>query len=129
VAEADAVMRYGQEQRTTVATLLNVNSSRSHCILRIRLLKVDRVASTVPAGVRSPGADIKDMHVSTLMFIDLAGAERSDKAGTSNLANRARETGNINNSLVVLSRCMETLRLKGSSGALSKNSVLLKFTI
>jgi len=104
-----------------VATLLNITSSRSHCILRVRLLRVDRVVPTSPLGPLSPAADVDDFHVSTFMFIDLAGSERVDKAGT--LKDRARETGNINSSLLVLGRCMEMLKLKGASSGSSKNSV------
>ncbi|XP_059472487.1 kinesin-like protein subito [Neocloeon triangulifer] len=113
--EANAVLKFGDSQRTTMATLLNISSSRSHCILRVRLLRVDRSAAPTPAGCLSPAADVEDFHVSTFFFVDLAGSERVDKAGTLKANSRARETGNINSSLLVLGRCMEMLKLKGQS--------------
>ncbi|CAB3369837.1 Hypothetical predicted protein [Cloeon dipterum] len=122
--EANKVLQYGQKQRTTMATLLNINSSRSHCILRVRLLRVDRSTPAMQQQTLSPAADVEDIKVSTFMFIDLAGSERVDKAGTLSSTSRARETGNINSSLLVLGRCMEMLKLKGESGNLSKSMMV-----
>ncbi|XP_065342216.1 kinesin-like protein KIF20A [Cloeon dipterum] len=122
--EANKVLQYGQKQRTTMATLLNINSSRSHCILRVRLLRVDRSTPAKRKQALSPAADNKDIKVSTFMFVDLAGSERVDKAGTLSNTSRARETGNINSSLLVLGRCMEMLKLKGESGNSSKSMMV-----
>lgn len=121
--EAKAVIQYGNKQRKNCSTLLNISSSRSHCILRLRLLRADRVmANLMQVGPQSPAAvDIDDFHVSTFMFCDLAGAERVNKAG--NTGERAKEACNINNSLVVLGRCLQTLRLKGGTMQYSRNAV------
>lgn len=79
----------------TAETLLNACSSRSHCCFNIRL-------------VQYTGEGEENCIVSTLTLCDLAGLERASKAGTA--GNTLREAGRINSSLMVLSRCLETLR-------------------
>ena len=48
------------------------------------------------------------LYLRRLSFCDLAGAERSSKTQTT--GERMKEAGNINTSLLALSRCMTNLR-------------------
>ena len=48
------------------------------------------------------------MRVSQLSLVDLAGSERT--ARTQNVGDRIKETGHINNSLLTLRQCIDTLR-------------------
>ncbi|KXZ44676.1 hypothetical protein GPECTOR_64g96 [Gonium pectorale] len=82
--------------------LLKVNSesSRSHAIFTVQLLEVQEGALMNRSA--------------TLSLVDLAGAER---AGRTKLeGSKLRESAAINNSLSVLSRCLEALRYNQSLG-------------
>ncbi|KAL3861886.1 hypothetical protein ACJMK2_007900 [Sinanodonta woodiana] len=94
--EAYKLLVIGQRNLRTACTKLNHNSSRSHCIYNIKVLRV--VDKGAPHVAR----------VSMLSFCDLAGSERYSK--TQNSGERLREAGNINTSLMTLGRCIETLR-------------------
>ncbi|KAK3583753.1 hypothetical protein CHS0354_022786 [Potamilus streckersoni] len=94
--EAYKLLVIGQRNLRTACTKLNHNSSRSHCIYNIKVLRV--VDKGAPHVAR----------VSMLSFCDLAGSERYSK--TQNNGERLREAGNINTSLMTLGRCIETLR-------------------
>ncbi|XP_075547984.1 kinesin-like protein KIF20B isoform X1 [Dermacentor variabilis] len=92
--EAYRLFCLARNNQTFAETELNRSSSRSHCVFTVRLV--------------SSRLDIQNWHVNTMMLCDLAGSERPSKAGTD--GSRLRESGRINNSLVVLSRCLEGLR-------------------
>ncbi|XP_013781294.1 kinesin-like protein KIF20B [Limulus polyphemus] len=94
--EACRLLNIGQKNLRIAATKLNQQSSRSHCIFSIRLVRVVDVAK--PHNAR----------ISKLSFCDLAGSERCCK--THNTGERLKEAGNINTSLLVLGRCIEALR-------------------
>ncbi|XP_063610584.1 kinesin-like protein KIF20B [Penaeus indicus] len=94
--EAWKLLEIGRQNLHFAATRLNHNSSRSHCIFTIKLIRM---------------ADAQNPHVarvSMLSVCDLAGAERAGKTHGSH--DRLKEAGNINSSLLVLSRCIEALR-------------------
>ncbi|XP_048250049.1 kinesin-like protein KIF20B isoform X1 [Haliotis rufescens] len=94
--EAYKLLTIGQKNLRTACTKLNHNSSRSHCIFNIKILRV---------------ADTKKPHVarvSMLSLCDLAGSERQSK--THSGGDRLKEAGNINTSLMTLGRCIELLR-------------------
>ncbi|KNC48641.1 uncharacterized protein AMSG_00418 [Thecamonas trahens ATCC 50062] len=101
--EAAAVLAAGQANRQTAATVLNVESSRSHAVLCIRL-------EVIPLdGDDEPYLDEPELLVSNyLSFIDLAGSERYAKTQAS--GTRLKEASNINTSLMTLGKCLETLR-------------------
>ncbi|KAI4260859.1 MAG: hypothetical protein LQ352_000014 [Teloschistes flavicans] len=80
--------------RSTFATRLNANSSRSHAILRFK------VTATTGDEVR----------VSTASAIDLAGSE--DNRRTDNGKERLVESASINKSLFVLAKCVEAISQK-----------------
>ncbi|KAL1419750.1 hypothetical protein MTO96_004670 [Rhipicephalus appendiculatus] len=96
--EAHRLLCLARNNQSIAETQLNRSSSRSHCVFTVRL-----VSSTVDSRNGS-----QNWHVNTLMLCDLAGSERPSKAGTD--GSRLREAGRINTSLMVLSRCLESLR-------------------
>ena len=90
--EAFALLKQGQKLRQKAKTELNADSSRSHAVLTIKLLD--------EAG-----------HVwCRLSIVDLAGSERTNRTKTQAGDERRKEASNINQSLVVLGRCLEALR-------------------
>ncbi|TFY67741.1 hypothetical protein EVJ58_g1421 [Rhodofomes roseus] len=97
-AQAKALLRLGQLHRRVFGTLANTQSSRSHALVTIKILRVHR-------GEKN---DMSSIQTSRLTLVDLAGSERTKHTHTS--GDRLREAGNINKSLMVLGQCMETLR-------------------
>ena len=94
--EAYQILLIGRENLHFAATRLNQQSSRSHCIFTVKLVRV---------------ADPDAPHlarVSMISFCDLAGSERISK--THNVGDRQKEAGNINTSLLVLGRCIKAIR-------------------
>ena len=94
----------GQKRRRVAETQLNLESSRSHSIFNIRLVKctpLDEAEVDVERGCV----------VSQLALVDLAGSERASRTGNG-AGQRIREAGNINNSLMALRECIEKLREK-----------------
>ncbi|XP_045115154.1 kinesin-like protein KIF20B isoform X2 [Portunus trituberculatus] len=94
--EALQLVNIGRQNLHFAATRLNHNSSRSHCIFTVKLVRL---------------ADADNPHfarVSVMSLCDLAGAERAAK--TCSTQDRLKESGNINTSLLTLSRCIEALR-------------------
>ncbi|XP_043237418.1 kinesin-like protein KIF23 isoform X1 [Amphibalanus amphitrite] len=102
-SEALDALRRGQRRRKVAHTTLNTESSRSHSVFTIRV---------VQAPLDPRGEEVLDdkalMVVGQLSLVDLAGSERTNR--TKNNGDRLREAGNINNSLMVLRTCIETLR-------------------
>lgn len=97
-AEAKAVIKYGQLQRRVFGTLANKESSRSHGIVVVKIMRCHRGERNDPTAVQ----------ISRFTIVDLAGSERSKNTGTS--GDRLREAGNINKSLMVLGQCLEVMR-------------------
>ncbi|XP_056318932.1 kinesin-like protein KIF20A [Danio aesculapii] len=91
--EASKVLRVGNKNRSAAATKMNQSSSRSHSIFTIKLIRIE-------------GADIQGL--SELSLCDLAGSERCNKTKT--FGDRLKEAGNINNSLLILGKCIAALR-------------------
>lgn len=88
----------GQLHRRVFGTLANRESSRSHGIV---ILKVVR-------GHRGERDDPTALQISRLTLVDLAGSERTKHTHTT--GDRLKEAGNINKSLMVLGQCMEVMR-------------------
>ncbi|XP_068210272.1 kinesin-like protein KIF23 isoform X2 [Palaemon carinicauda] len=101
--DALELMHKGQKKRKIAYTRLNCESSRSHSIFSIRI---------VQAPLDENGEDIitdrNCITVSQLSLVDLAGSERNTR--TKATGDRVKEAGNINNSLMTLRACIETLR-------------------
>lgn len=96
--EALAVFRSGQRARQVFGTMANRESSRSHGILTLKVVRVHNGAPEDPDSAQ----------VSRLSIVDLAGSERTRNTGTT--GDRLKEAGNINKSLMVLGQCLEVLR-------------------
>ncbi|KAH8250737.1 hypothetical protein KR038_006986 [Drosophila bunnanda] len=88
--EALRLLRLGQQRSTYAATSVNANSSRSHCVFTVDILKYNRSGITTQSSYK---------------FCDLAGSERVNNTGTTGL--RLKEAKNINTSLMVLGRCLD----------------------
>ncbi|XP_077407524.1 kinesin-like protein KIF20B [Vanacampus margaritifer] len=97
-SEAFKMMNIGKKNQSLACTRLNQQSSRSHSIFSIRILRVD--ATAVP----------KFLGVSELVLCDLAGSERCSR--TNNTGERLKEAGNINSSLLTLGKCINAIRVK-----------------
>ncbi|KIP06938.1 hypothetical protein PHLGIDRAFT_13558 [Phlebiopsis gigantea 11061_1 CR5-6] len=97
-AHAKALLRVGQMHRQVFGTLANSQSSRSHALVTIKVLRVHRGERNDPTSIQT----------SRLTLVDLAGSERTKHTHTT--GERLREAGNINKSLMVLGQCMETMR-------------------
>ncbi|XP_068565617.1 kinesin-like protein KIF20A [Cebidichthys violaceus] len=93
VGEASKLLQFGNKNRSAAATKMNQSSSRSHSTFTMKLLKID--GSTVE-------------RISEFSLCDLAGSERCNKTKT--FGERLKEAGNINNSLLILGKCISALR-------------------
>ncbi|KFW78837.1 Kinesin-like KIF20A, partial [Manacus vitellinus] len=94
--EACKILKIGNKNRSFACTRMNEQSSRSHSIFSIRLLKLTDEQQPRVLGV------------SELSFCDLAGSERCNK--THVFGDRLKEAGNINNSLHILGKCIAALK-------------------
>lgn len=113
VSEAIDAYHMGQKRKRTGHTILNSESSRSHSVFSIRLVQ----APTDSRGEQLV-QDRRKITVSQLSLVDLAGSERTNR--TNNTGQRLREAGNINNSLMTLRKCLDTLRENQNSGIQKK---------
>lgn len=95
-AAAMGVLFRGVANRRTAETKLNVSSSRSHSIFTI---------STHIKEFTPGGDDV--IKIGKLNLVDLAGSENVNRAGSRD--GRAREAGNINQSLLTLGRVINAL--------------------
>ncbi|XP_049540751.1 kinesin-like protein subito [Anopheles darlingi] len=91
--EAYNLLEYGLQSATYGSTDVNCNSSRSHSIFTMNVI--------------THSLAMQQISQSVYKFCDLAGSERQKKTGT--MANRLKEAQKINNSLLVLGRCLETV--------------------
>ncbi|SPP74887.1 kinesin-like protein subito [Drosophila guanche] len=114
--EALRLLRLGQQRSTYASTSVNSNSSRSHCVFTVDVLKYSRSGMTTQCSYK---------------FCDLAGSERVNNTGTIGL--RLKEAKNINTSLMTLGRCLDaasTSRKKSSTDVIpfrdSKLTMLLQ---
>jgi len=103
----------GQKQRRVAETTLNLESSRSHSVFMLRLVSVplDPLGEDILM-------DESAINVSQLSLVDLAGSERTNRTG--NTGTRLAEASKINQSLLVLRQCIETLRENSAEGAKPK---------
>ncbi|RCI03992.1 hypothetical protein CU098_003643, partial [Rhizopus stolonifer] len=118
-SEAVALLRFGQQNRQVFSTAMNQESSRSHSIFTIHVLKcpVDQDNFVIE--------DAQYATLSKLSIVDLAGSERY--RNTLSTGQRLKEAGNINKSLMVLGQCMEALRSNQTRNELSKNPTVIPY--
>ncbi|PPQ62776.1 hypothetical protein CVT24_000470 [Panaeolus cyanescens] len=106
-SQAKALVKLGQLHRRVFGTLANRESSRSHGMVIIKVVR----------GHRGDRNDPTSLQVSRLTLVDLAGSERTKHTHTT--GDRLKEAGNINKSLMVLGQCMEVMRSNQRKIALS----------
>ena len=95
-AEIYEILRKGSAKRQTAATLMNAHSSRSHTIF------------SVTVHIKENAIDGEDLvKIGKLNLVDLAGSENIGRSGA--IDKRAREAGNINQSLLTLGRVITSL--------------------
>ncbi|KAF7367299.1 Kinesin-like protein [Mycena sanguinolenta] len=97
-SQAKALVKLGQLHRRVFGTLANRESSRSHGMVIIKVVR----------GHRGERDDPTALQIARLTLVDLAGSERTKHTHTT--GDRLKEAGNINKSLMVLGQCMEVLR-------------------
>ena len=98
IAEAHETINRCLKNRQVANTLLNSSSSRSHTIFRM----------TVSLVYDSPNNQkVLDL-LGYLCVVDLAGSERAKRTETTD--DRMKEACGINNSLLVLGRCLQALK-------------------
>ncbi|KAM3593679.1 uncharacterized protein V6R79_019026 [Siganus canaliculatus] len=93
LSEAAKLLQFGNKNRSAAATKMNQASSRSHSIFTMKLLRIQ---------------DREVQRISEFSLCDLAGSERCNKTKT--FGERLKEAGNINNSLLILGKCITALR-------------------
>lgn len=89
-------MLFGKQHLHFAATKLNHNSSRSHCIFTVKMIRTNHPT------------DPSEAAINMMSFVDLAGLERTTK--TQSRGERLKEAGNINTSLLILGRCIDAIR-------------------
>jgi hypothetical protein len=110
----------GRKRIVYAETHMNKHSSRSHCLLQLRVNKVARtaapadasaaaVAVTAAAAVAAAKKNVVQQSQGLLTVVDLAGSERVKKSGAMNMTNRFREATAINGSLLVLGQVVQSL--------------------
>jgi kinesin family protein 11 len=97
------LLKRGAERRRTASTLMNMNSSRSHSVFTVSVLFRDQSTSKSEELLLKTGK---------LHLVDLAGSESIGRSGA--VAARAREAGNINQSLLTLGRVINALTTNAS---------------
>lgn len=101
IDDLKAILNSIQKARKQAGTKNNPNSSRSHCLFMVKIIKIPIIK-----GVRTN--DITKMNQSKLYLVDLAGVE---KVSTTELNSKIDgEAKNINSSMHVLGRCVKKLR-------------------
>lgn len=95
-AEIYDILKRGSAKRQTAATFLNACSSRSHTIF------------SVTVHIREGSIEEDELlKIGKLNLVDLAGSENIGRSGAQ--GKRARESGNINQSLLTLGRVITAL--------------------
>jgi len=99
VKSAEEVYAYvgrGIAKRATAETACNAQSSRSHCVFTLTIHSRE---------ISEAGEDV--IKIGKLNLVDLAGSESVGRSGAKDA--RAREAGNINQSLLTLGRVITAL--------------------
>ncbi|VDN99278.1 unnamed protein product [Rodentolepis nana] len=111
----------GQQRRRVGSTILNNESSRSHGIFFIRIVRTgyDQTYDEVIM-VDSITIDKNLLSVSQLCLVDLAGSERTCRSGTA--GTRLKEASTINKSLMSLRQCIDALRSNQGAKSLKNPS-------
>lgn len=105
-ADAQRVLKEGEQRRHFGVTNMNAHSSRSHVLVRLHI-EARRVTQKPSAPLRTAWGRDKPTTISTLNLVDLAGSERATKSGTSGQS--LKEGSFINKSLLTLGTVISSL--------------------
>ena len=113
-AEVYKILEKGSAKRKTAATLMNAHSSRSHTVftVTVHIKESNAEGEEVLRSVKlfyCIGFIIlfSRLRIGKLNLVDLAGSENIGRSGA--MDKRAREAGNINQSLLTLGRVITCL--------------------
>jgi len=114
--EAKSLVKLGQLHRRVFGTLANRESSRSHGMVILKIVRGHKGERDVMSSSRFSRIiffivnckDPTSVQISRLTLVDLAGSERTKHTHTT--GDRLKEAGNINKSLMVLGQCLEVMR-------------------
>jgi centromeric protein E len=116
------LLHQGHERRTVGTKAMNDKSSRSHTIFR---LVIESKAKATGERSRQSEEDVSGaVLVASLNLVDLAGSESMRHTGAE--GTRQREAGNINKSLLTLSRVIKSLASNGQQNAPFRDSKLTR---
>lgn len=113
-SDAYQLLATGLKNISYASTNINSNSSRSHCIFIVEVIKY---------------RNHNEFDHTTYKFCDLAGSERQKK--TDSVGNRLKEAQSINSSLMVLGRCLDAVYHKNTIVPIrdSKLTILLQASL
>lgn len=122
--EAKSLVKLGQLHRRVFGTLANRESSRSHGMVILKIVRGHKGERDVRYSHFSlnnsftvNSKDPTSLQISRLTLVDLAGSERTKHTHTT--GDRLKEAGNINKSLMVLGQCLEVMRSNQRKVAMS----------
>ena len=116
--ELMALLRAGKKNRKTGSTLMNRDSSRSHCIFSVT------IESTSLINTIDPSNDKQHIRSGKLNLVDLAGSERQVKTGAA--GERLKEAAKINLSLSALGNVISALTSKSNTHIPYRDSKLTR---
>lgn len=110
-ADCANVFHFGEKNRVTESTRMNMHSSRSHAIFIARIEKsiqlskekIDELSKETNEKIKAERVMTRSM----LYLVDLAGSERVKKTKAENM--RLEEAKKINYSLLILGNCIQSL--------------------
>lgn len=115
------ILNQGEKQRHVGCTEMNSRSSRSHTLFRLVVESQEHFT----AGVHASEEDVDQaVLVATLNLVDLAGSESVRHTGAT--GQRQKEGGKINQSLLTLSRVIQTLSQGGNAHVNYRDSKLTR---
>jgi hypothetical protein len=100
--------RKGQKGLVYAETMMNKHSSRSHCVLQLRVNRVPRLDTAAVAEATGKVEIVQQRGLLTV--VDMAGSERVKKSQSSGL--RFNEATNINSSLLTFGNVVHALAKK-----------------
>ena len=101
--------RHGRKRLVYADTMMNKQSSRSHCVLQLRVNRVPRLATAAVSGVGGKKVELVQQ-CGLLTVVDMAGSERVKKTLSEGV--RFNEATNINTSLLAFGNVVQALAAK-----------------
>ena len=103
--------RNGRKRLVYAETMMNKHSSRSHCVLQLRVNRVPRVGTAAVASAGGKKVELVQQR-GLLTVVDMAGSERVKKTMSEGV--RFNEATNINTSLLAFGNVVQALAAKRS---------------